>query len=111
MNRVLGQLKPPATILKNLYVVPFDKSASIAQIVVANQAALDATFRISVSPLAIADNLAQYLFYDTKICANETLSLSVNSMLAGTDIIRVYSSSGNLSFTVLGTDSRLPMRP
>lgn len=106
-RRILAQLKPAATTLVELYKVPLDKSANIAFVTIANQDASSATFRLSLAMNDAADSLEQYMFYDTNICPNETICVEIRALIDRNDAIRVYSSSGNLSFTVLGDIMKL----
>jgi len=59
-----------------------------------------------IEPVAPAAALAnsQYLVYDSTLAANATVSLSIGITLNSTDVIRVYSSSADLSFNVFGTE-------
>jgi hypothetical protein len=101
----LGQVNPSATTLTTLYTVPAATSSVISSIIICNQAAADATFRISVQVAAAADNAKQYLYYDTTVEANDTFIATIGMTLATTDVVKVYASTGTLSFSAFGTEN------
>ncbi len=99
---ILGQSSPPAVSLTDVYTVPALKNATV-RVIVTNRVATPATFRVSVAPGGAADNVIHYIAYDTPIAKNDTGS-TVAFMLDTTDVVRVRSSSGSLSFTVTGLE-------
>lgn len=103
--KVLAQLNPSATTLTTLYTVPAATSTVVSSIVVCNQAAADATFRISIQIAAAADNAKQYLYYDTTVVANDSFVATIGITLATTDVIKAYASTTTLSFTAYGTEN------
>lgn len=103
--KTLAQLNPSATTLTTLYTVPGATSTAVSSIVVCNQAGSDATFRVSVQIAAAADNAKQYLYYDTVVEANDTFIATIGISLATTDVVKVYASSGTLSFSLFGTEN------
>ena len=102
--KVLGQVNPAATTLTTLYTVPGATSTTVSSIAICNQAAADATFRISIQIAAAADNAKQYIYYDTTVEANDTFVATVGLTLATTDVVKIYASSGTLSFTAYGVE-------
>lgn len=100
--KVLAQASPAAGTLTTLYTAP--AAAVISSLVICNQGSTGATFRISVAIAAAADAPAQYLYFDTPITGNDTIVATIGVTLAATDLIRVYSSSGLLSFSVFGVE-------
>lgn len=102
--KVLGQVNPAATTLTTLYTVPGATSTTIGSISVCNQAATDATFRISIQVAAAADNAKQYLYYDQTVYANDTYVATIGMTLATTDVVKIYASSTTLSFQAFGVE-------
>jgi hypothetical protein len=102
--KVLGQSSPSATTLTDIYTVPALKQAVISTITVCNRAASISTFRISVAPAGAADANSQYLYYDLSISENNSFAATIGITLNTTDVVRVYSSSTNLSFSLFGTE-------
>ena len=101
--KVLGQAAPSATTETDLYTVPGSTSTTISSIVVCNRGSA-ATFRISVSAGGGATANKDYLYYDLAIPANDTFAGTLGITLAATDVVRVYASTANLSFSVFGVE-------
>ena len=102
--KVLGQSAPSATTLTDLYTVPGATQATVSSIVVCNRGGSAQTFRVSVAVGGAANANAQYLFYDVPIPANDTFVATVGLSLAATDVLRVYASSTDLSFSAFGAE-------
>jgi glucose-6-phosphate dehydrogenase assembly protein OpcA len=102
--KVLGQQNPAATTATTLYTVPASTQTVVSTLVIANQAASAATFRISVRPAGAAQTNAMYLAYDVTVGANDSTALTLGITLATTDVITVYASSATLSFTAFGSE-------
>lgn len=101
--KVLGQNVPGST-LTTLYTVPAATSTQVMSIMVCNQTVLDQKFRISVAIAGAADAIAQYIYYDTTVPANDTVLCQIEGALAATDVIRDYASNANVSFTAFGVE-------
>lgn len=97
----LGQSAPAATTLTDAYTVPAGKRATLA--VFACNRSTATTFRISVAPNGATDAVGQYLVFDAALDANETLGTMQFTATAG-DVVRVYSTSGNVTFNVNGIE-------
>lgn len=102
--KILGQSKPSAATLTDIYTVPGATSAIISTITVANQSATPTAFRISIAPAGAADASSQYIYYDISIAGNDTFAVTAGFGLATTDKIRVYNTLATLSFTVTGVE-------
>lgn len=102
--KVLGQSAPSATTATTLYTVPAATSAVCSTIVVANRGTTDATYRISVRPAGAVQANQHYLFYDITLTSNSTDVLSMGMTLATTDVVTVYASNANFSFTLFGSE-------
>lgn len=102
--KVIGQSNPSATTATTLYTVPSSTSAIISTIVVANQAATAGTFRIAIRPAGASLAASQYIAYDVPIPANDSIIISVGVTLATTDVVTVYASSANMSFSAFGAE-------
>jgi glucose-6-phosphate dehydrogenase assembly protein OpcA len=102
--KVLGQANPSATTATTLYTVPAATQTVVSTIVVSNQAATAATFRISVRPAGGAQTAAMYLAYDVTVGANDSTALTLGITLGATDVITVYGSSATLSFNAFGSE-------
>lgn len=102
--KILGQSKPSATTLTDIYTVPASTSAIISTITVCNQSGTATSFRISIAPAGAADTASQYIYYDVAIPGNDTFAATLGISLATTDVIRVYNTLATLSFTVTGVE-------
>jgi hypothetical protein len=102
--KVLGQQNPSATTLTTLYTVPSSTSAVISTLMICNQAAATATFRIAIRPAGATLDLKHYLSYDTVIPANDSIALTLGITLATTDVVSVYASTTTLSFSLFGSE-------
>jgi hypothetical protein len=51
-----------------------------------------------------ADTSAQYIAYDVLLDTNETRSFTLGIALGAADVIRVYSSTGTVSFNGFGVE-------
>lgn len=98
---ILGQAAPGATAEADLYTVPAAKNATVR--VICTNRSTAGTVRVSVGvDGAVTDN-TQYVAYDVAIGDNETLS-TAPFMVGSTDVVRVYASSANFSFSCTGIE-------
>ena len=102
--KVLGQSNPSATTATTLYTVPAATSAIVSTIVVCNQAATAATYRIAVRIAGTSLTAAQYIAYDVSLPANASDTLTLGVTLGATDVITVYASSATMSFSAFGSE-------
>jgi glucose-6-phosphate dehydrogenase assembly protein OpcA len=102
--KVLGQLAPSATTATTLYTVPSATSAVISTLVVANRAATSATYRIAIRPAGATLANEHYIAYDVSVGASDSTTLTVGITLAATDVITIYASTANLSFSAFGSE-------
>lgn len=103
--KILGQSNPSATTETELYATPSLTSSVVSTIAIANQAASAATYRIAVRPAADASTTAKHwIVYGATVGANDTTMLTLGITLAASDTIRVYASTGTLSFSVFGSE-------
>jgi glucose-6-phosphate dehydrogenase assembly protein OpcA len=104
-KKVLGQVNPSATTATTLYTVPSAKSAVISTLVVCNQAATSATYRIAVRPAGATLAAVHYVAYDVTVGASDSTALTLGITLATTDVVTVYASSATLSFHAYGDEA------
>jgi glucose-6-phosphate dehydrogenase assembly protein OpcA len=102
--KVLGQSNPAATTATTLYTVPASTAAVVSTIVIANQTATAATFRLSVRPAGAAQTAAMYIAYDITVGASDSTALTLGITMATTDVLTVYGSTATLSFTAFGSE-------
>lgn len=102
--KVLGQSNPAATTATSLYTVPAATQTIVSTVVIANLAAVTATFRIAVRVAGAALANSQYVAYDVSVGANDSTALTLGITLGATDVITVYGSTANLTFTAFGSE-------
>ncbi len=102
--KVLGQSAPSATTATTLYTVPASTSAVVSSIVIANRDASAATFRIALRPAGATLANQHYIAYDVTVGASDSTVLTLGLTLATTDVITVYASTANLSFSAYGSE-------
>ena len=102
--KVLGQVTPGAGTLTTLYTVPAVTSSTLSTLLAANRSSLPTNFRVSVAVAGAADEAKQYLYYDVPLAANDTFAATLGVTLATTDLVRVRSSNGQVSFNLFGVE-------
>lgn len=102
--KVLGQSNPAATTATTLYTVPSATNAVVSTLSVCNLSTTSATYRIAVRPAGASLTAAQYIVYDAPITSNNTIALTIGLTLAATDVVTVYASTANLSFSLFGSE-------
>jgi hypothetical protein len=102
--KVLGQVAPSATTATTLETVPAATQVVMSTIAVCNRAATAATYRIAVRPAGATLANEHYIAYDAPIAANDSIFLTIGVTLATTDVVTVYASTANLSFSAFGTE-------
>jgi len=101
--KVLGQAIPSASTTTNIYTVPANSSTVISTLAVCNTGS-GATIRVAVRPAGTALNNNHYIIYENGITGNESQFYTLGLTLAATDVLTVYSSSGNVVFNVYGSE-------
>jgi glucose-6-phosphate dehydrogenase assembly protein OpcA len=102
--KVLGQSNPSATTLTTLYTVPAATEAVISTIVVANLTASAATFRIAIRPNGASIANSQYIAYNITVGASDSTALTLGITIDATDVVSVYASTADLTFTAFGSE-------
>ena len=92
--KVLGQLAPSATTETVLYTVPDMSQTTVSSIVVCNRSGSARTYRVNVSVAGA-----------TTLAANTTEAHVIGITLNQTDVVKVYASSGDLSFNLFGCET------
>ena len=103
--KVLGQSYPSPTTLTTLYTVPSATSTVISTIIICNQTATDSSFRIAIRPAGASIVNQHYIYYDTPILSNDSITLTAGISLATTDVVSVYTTIAGLSFNLYGQEN------
>lgn len=102
--KVLGQSAPSATTNTTIYTCPASTQTVVSSVVVCNRSASSATFRIAVRPNGDALANQHYIAYDQPILGNETTSWSIGLTVDASDLVVVYASSADLTFSLFGSE-------
>lgn len=102
--KVLGQVAPSATTATTAYTVPSATQAVLSTIVVANRAASAGSYRIAIRPDGATLANTHYVAYDIAIAANDSTALTLGITLGDTDVVTVYASSADMTFSIFGSE-------
>jgi glucose-6-phosphate dehydrogenase assembly protein OpcA len=102
--KVLGQVAPSATTATTAYTVPSSTQAVLSTIVVANRASSAGSYRIAIRPDGASLATTHYVAYDIAIAANDSTALTLGITLGDTDVVTVYASSADMTFSVFGSE-------
>jgi len=102
--KVLGQSAPSATTATTLYTVPASTETVVSTISVCNRGASAGTYRIAVRPDGAALSNEHYVAYDVSLGANATETWSLGITANAADVITVYASSADFSFSAFGSE-------
>ncbi len=107
ISNVISQLVPLATTETDLVIVGPVDHVRIDEIVVCNRSAVAVSFRVSISIGGGATQTKDYIYFDLPLTGNNTFSNEMGSDGGGLtlnpkDVVRVYASTANLTFTVFG---------
>ena len=102
--KVLGQQEPAATTLTTLYTVPASTQTVVSTIFMTNTGSSPESVRVAVRPAgeSIADK--HYIYYDSTLPSLKTNVSTIGLTLNTTDVVSVYSSGGNVCFSLFGSE-------
>lgn len=99
---VLAQLDAAVATSEVLYDCPRQSMAEIDSVIICNRGAAD-TVRVSVSLAGAALANKDYLYYDLPVAAGDSFMAAIGLTLRQGDLVRVYSTTGDTTFQLLGT--------
>lgn len=102
--KVLAQSAPSATTNTDVYTVGAGKEAVISTITICNRAATAATYRIAIRPNAATLANSHYIAYDVALAANDTTALTLGITCDASDVVTVYASTADLTFSLFGSE-------
>lgn len=102
--KVLGQSAPSATTATSLYTVPSATKTVCSTLTVCNRDAAQGTYRVAVRPAGATLANLHYVVYDAILPGNSTDTISIGATLSATDVVTVYASSANFSFSLFGSE-------
>ena len=103
---ILGQSAPAATTATNLYTVPSGKSTVCSTLAITNRnASASATYRVAVCPAGATLANQHYIAYNASLPKESSDYLTIGITLAATDVVTIYASTADFSFTLFGDES------
>jgi hypothetical protein len=105
--KVLGQVAPSATTETTLYTVPDVTGTTSSTLIVCNRSGSGVTYRVAVRPKGAALATKHYLYFDKALPANDSFASTIGMTLAQADVVTVYASDTNLTFTLFGVETSL----
>lgn len=103
INKILGQTMP-GPVLTSLYVAP-PSTMTTATIIICNQGSFADTYRVAVAPAGAANEAKHYIVFDKVILANSSDTINNIHLISG-DVLRVYGSVSEISFTAVGSENQ-----
>jgi hypothetical protein len=100
--KVLAQVAPSATTATTLYTAT--NATIVSTLNVANLGSTQDTIRIAVRPTGAALANQHYIAYGIPLAAGAAFSMQGGITLANTDVITVYSTTGNSAFSAFGSE-------
>lgn len=97
---ILGSVKPAADTLATLYAR--QSGSSEVTILVCNQSTQEARFSIAIKRATAPIDNKHYIFYNTIIAPNDTLSIDIELKLGKDEALFVSSTTGTVSFNAIG---------
>ena len=101
--QVLGQLQPASGAQVDLCYAALGESIVISTLFCANQSSSCGHFTVSIAPKGVTDATSQIIYAVTEIFGNSTFPITCGIVLGSTDVLRVKSDNGQISFTACGT--------
>jgi hypothetical protein len=102
--KILAQSAPSATTATDIYTVSASTQVVLSTIIIANRDTSGATYRIALRPNGASLANSHYIAYDTAVGANDSTALSLGITMDASDVLTVYASSANLTFSVFGAE-------
>lgn len=101
--KVLGQSAPSAATATTLLTAA--SATIISTLNAANLGGTQDTIRIAVRPAGASLANQHYIAYGVPLAAGAVFSLQGGITLANTDVVTIYSTTGNTVFSAFGSES------
>lgn len=102
--KVLGQVAPAAETDTTLYTTPALTETIVSTLVIANRSASLEAFRVAVRPAGATIANQHFIAFDVSVGALDSTTLTLGITLAATDVITVFATSNNLTFSAFGSE-------
>ena len=101
--KVLGQLKPGANTLADVYTVPGSTSAVLSSITVCNQTATNASYSIAIAPNGESANDKHFIVRGGVVPQADAIGITLGLTMDAADVVRCNTNTLGVSFSVFGT--------
>jgi phosphoglucomutase len=98
----LGQIRPTANILTDAFTVDDNEQNIVSSCVIANLSSGKDYYTLTHALEGTADNSAQHFAENIIVNPNDSVAITIGKTLSGTDVMRVKSLNGNLTFNFWG---------
>jgi len=102
--KTLGQVALPATTRAIFYTVPAATQTVCSSIEICNRTNGNLTYRLGIAVAGAADDLKQYIAYDTLLLKNTTTILTLGKAMAATDALFGYASAVGITMQASGVE-------
>lgn len=102
--KVLAQAAPSATSNTDIYTVGAGKQTVVSTLIICNRGATAATFRIAIRTDGAVLANTHYIAYDVPIAANDATTLTLGLTMDASDVVTVYASTANFTFSIFGAE-------
>ena len=92
-------------LLLQLPLLPNLAQTTVSSLVICNRDSGNATFRISIHVAGAGADNKQFLYYDKQVNGADTITVVIGITLNQADVVKVYSSTANLSFNIFGVET------
>lgn len=102
--KILGQSKPASASNTTLYQVPASALAAVCSTLVICNQGTTCTYRVAVIPSGDTLSSDNYIIYDSYVNQYDSSFITIGITLSPSDYIVVYSLTGNVSFSLFGSE-------
>jgi len=101
---ITKQVSPAAATQVDLYTVPAATKTVVSTLVVCNQNTAKVKVRVRVRALGAANDVKQFVLFDTTVLGNTSEFYTLGIALSPTDVVSVQSDTTLTSFTMFGVE-------
>ena len=102
--KIVGQLKPSANTLSDVYTVPGSTETVISTITVCNHTATNASYSLALAPNGEATNDKHFIVRGGVVPAADAIGVTLGITLDAADVVRCNTNTDGVSFNVFGSE-------
>ena len=103
--KVLGQLKPGANTLADVYTVPASNSAVLSSITVCIQTAANASYSVAIAPNGETANDKHFIVRGGVVPGADAIGITLGITMDASDVVRCNTNTLGVSFSVFGSET------